>query len=279
MKPPSELPYLASFQYFRDWIRDEDHRTYDDKTKLDEAYKKYKLQFLTKQQKAFFEEVKEMSWCKEKYGLSEEEVGERKRLREMGREGKMDAFLAALNSGSLDDISFDGKSTLDIARVRMSPLLTRPLSFASVPTPASPAKREVKLEQPKDETSESVVKNEENTDAKVEGEESAVKDGNVKKEEPDDNAAPADTAAEEAKPKIEAEEKPKVETEEAAVEASEGDALPKPEDDENVTEQKADDNTIEVPAMPTTLFIKSVSPDISRADLETVRRANTHASR
>lgn len=91
-------------------MREEDPRTYDDNDKLEESYKKYRTGFLHKHNRMVFDEVKEMSWCKLKYGISEEEVAERKRLKIKGREGKLEAFLKALEGGEYDELSFDGKS-------------------------------------------------------------------------------------------------------------------------------------------------------------------------
>ena len=112
MKPPHELPYLASQVYYRDWIRDEDHRIYDDKAKLEEAYKKYRSSFLYKAHQGLWNEIRASSWCKEKYGIQEDEVRERKKLKERGRQGKVEAFLSALEGGQLDDLSFDQKGEL-----------------------------------------------------------------------------------------------------------------------------------------------------------------------
>lgn len=116
LKPPTDLPYLASFQYYKDWMRDEDPRTYDDKVRLEESYKKYKSNFLYRSNRNFFDEINGMAWCKEKYGITEEEEAERKRLRAKGREGKIEQFLQTLESGDLDDLTFDqkGASTLEL---------------------------------------------------------------------------------------------------------------------------------------------------------------------
>lgn len=91
-------------------MREEDPRTFDDKDKLEESYKKYRSDFLHRHNRMFFDEAKSMSWCKEKYGITEEEISERKRLKVKGREGKLEAFLKALEGGEYDELSFDGKS-------------------------------------------------------------------------------------------------------------------------------------------------------------------------
>ena len=97
-------------------MRDEDPRTYDDKVRLEESYKKYKSNFLYRSNRNFFDEINGMAWCKEKYGITEEEEAERKRLRAKGREGKIEQFLQTLESGDLDDLTFDqkGASTLEL---------------------------------------------------------------------------------------------------------------------------------------------------------------------
>lgn len=117
MKSPHELPHLASYAYYRDWMREEDHRIYDDKVKLEEAYKSYRLSFHYKANQALFSEIRASSWCKEKYGTHEDDVQERKKLKERGRQGKVEAFLAALEGGEFDDLSFDQKSILNYGRI------------------------------------------------------------------------------------------------------------------------------------------------------------------
>lgn len=112
LKPPQELPYLASFQYYKDWMREEDPRTYDDKARMEESYKKYKSTFLYRSNKDFFSEISGLAWCKEKYGTTDEEEAERKRLRAKGREGRIDQFLQSLENGDLDELIFDQKGKL-----------------------------------------------------------------------------------------------------------------------------------------------------------------------
>lgn len=90
-------------------MRDEDHRLYDDKTKLEEAYKNYRTSYLYKAHQGLWTDIKEMAWCKEKYGIGEEEVNERKKLRERGRQGKMESFVQAVKNGDLDNLSLDQK--------------------------------------------------------------------------------------------------------------------------------------------------------------------------
>lgn len=101
-------------------MREEDQRLFDDKDKLNESYKKYKSNFYHKNNRMFFDDVKDMSWCKEKYGITEEEVNDRKRLRDKGREGKVEAFLTALENGEFDEISFDGKGEFKLLIARYS---------------------------------------------------------------------------------------------------------------------------------------------------------------
>lgn len=90
-------------------MREEDPRTFDDKDKLEEQYKKYRASFFHKNNRSFFDEVKEMNWCKEKYGLAEELVEQRKALRSKGREGRLDTFAQSLENGEFDDLTFEGK--------------------------------------------------------------------------------------------------------------------------------------------------------------------------
>lgn len=90
-------------------MREEDPRTYDDKARLEDSYKKYKNNFLYRNNKDFFSEISGMAWCKEKYGITPEEEAERKRLRGKGREGRIDQFLQTLQNGDLDDLTFDQK--------------------------------------------------------------------------------------------------------------------------------------------------------------------------
>lgn len=109
-------------------MREEDQRLFDDKDKLEESYKKYKSSFYRKNNRMFFDDVKTMSWCKEKYGITEEEVNERKRLKNKGREGKVETFLSALEGGEYDEISFDGKGQFYGGFAFSSSLLLLPFS-------------------------------------------------------------------------------------------------------------------------------------------------------
>lgn len=149
-------------------MRDEDHRTFDDKAKLDEAYKKYRSTFLYKANQAIWTEIKGMSWCKEKYGISTEEVAARKAIREKGREGKMDKFLETLQTGAYDDLSLDQKGDFFSKGAASSPARAdRPCSSLASAT-ASPPKRETKLEtdgakpEQTDEDATKAVKEEDN---------------------------------------------------------------------------------------------------------------------
>ena len=254
MQAPSEVAQLVSFAYFRDWIKDEDPRTFDDRAKLDEAYKKYRIDHMHKNNRNFWDEIKGHAWTREKYGIATAEEQERKRLRSKGREGKLDSFLQQLEGGDFDELSFDQKGARELGPAT-SQLTHVPISERA---PKVVETKPVPVAEPPKTT-------EEKPEAKVE-------------EKPDD-AATADAA----KTEDIAEDKPKVE--EPAAEANGETAAAttdvpkdKPEEEQQPAvadeeSKKAEEDTVMIPASPNTLFIKSLSPEISRADLEAVSHA------
>lgn len=141
--------------------------------------------------------------------------------------------------------------------------------FFSVPIPRSPQKGEAKLEDVNED-----MKTDGDGDAKVKAEDG---DDAAKKEEPaaGDDASMQDLQKQDADA---AEEKP-VKTQGAAVEnnagldsetkATQEDLNGKPNEDTEA--KKGDEDSIMVPGNPYALLIKSLSPEISRADLEAVR--------
>lgn len=119
--------------------------------------------------------------------------------------------------------------------------------------PASPPKRELKLENG-DDSGKDAAKTEDNSEVKAE----ANGDENIQTDEAGNKLE----ASDEAQVKIEG----AAEGEPAKAAKADEEAQPAQEDDAKKTE----DDQVLIPAAPTTLFIKSVSPEISRADLEKV---------
>lgn len=107
MQPPSEFPYLVTFRYFTEFMRHTSPSIADDKDRLADQWRRYRADFAKKQIHLFFEDHKAKAWFEEKYSPKDEFVQLRKRLRAKGREGRVDGFLAQLEKGELDDLTFD----------------------------------------------------------------------------------------------------------------------------------------------------------------------------
>ncbi|CAH7670282.1 hypothetical protein BY996DRAFT_4581806 [Phakopsora pachyrhizi] len=79
----------------------------EDKERLAEQWKRYRQDFSRKQLVTFFEENKTKPWFREKYLPGPEFEDMRERLKKKGREGKVEAFVKGLNSGSFDIVNYD----------------------------------------------------------------------------------------------------------------------------------------------------------------------------
>lgn len=105
MPVPEDLPYQVSFDHFEAYMRQSYPNIYEDRVRLDEAWRKYRNGFMRRQYLSFFEQNKKSPWFQERYDPAQEPL--RARLRAKGREGKVDEFLQDLSSGKLEDLNFD----------------------------------------------------------------------------------------------------------------------------------------------------------------------------
>ncbi|MBW0491899.1 hypothetical protein O181_031614 [Austropuccinia psidii MF-1] len=107
LTPPSELPHLVSFRYFADFMRATSPHIAEDKEKLAEQWKRYRHDYTRKHLVTFFEENKSKHWFREKYlpGAEFEEM--RERLKKKGREGKVEKFIQGLEKGDFDIVNYD----------------------------------------------------------------------------------------------------------------------------------------------------------------------------
>ena len=106
-EPPSSLPYLVTLRHFADWFRATNPREVTSDDAIDSAFKEYRQGFLHKLNSAFFEEMHRKPWFKEKYSTDKEMGDLRAKLKAKGREGRLERFLAELEEGKLDELSFD----------------------------------------------------------------------------------------------------------------------------------------------------------------------------
>ena len=156
----------------------------------------------------------------------------------------------------------------------------------SVFVPRSPSKNDAKLPETGEESKDAAMKESDAEDSKAEDSKAEVKtendDGTVNKTE-DSKPSDNDTAMQETKPETE-DIKP-VKTEENDVTTSESNKIPDSQEETNgkagIEEneaKKGEEDSIMVPGNANTLLIKSLSPEISRADLEAVSSLNLHPS-
>lgn len=102
---PEDCNYLVPHRHFCDYIEQAYPSVYRNKDRLEEAWQNYRLGFVRKQNVAFCDEHKHELWFREKY--DPEELPLRQRVKAQGRAGKVDVFLAKLQEGQFDHLSFD----------------------------------------------------------------------------------------------------------------------------------------------------------------------------
>lgn len=107
MQPPSEFPYLVSFRYFSEFMRLTSPDIAEDRDRLGEYWRRYKSDTQHRHLRIFFDDQNSSAWFMDKYSPDDDAVERRKRVRQKGREGRVDAFLAQLEKGELDDLNFD----------------------------------------------------------------------------------------------------------------------------------------------------------------------------
>ncbi|PLW18270.1 hypothetical protein PCASD_16065 [Puccinia coronata f. sp. avenae] len=274
LTPPSEMPYLVSFRYFADFMRSTSPHIADDKDKLAEQWKRYRQDHSRKQLVTFFEENRAKAWFREKY-QPDPELGElRQRLKKKGREGKVEGFISRLQTGDLDIVHYD-----------------------YVPTSASNRKLmavKATTNQP-DEVGTSGGKPDQNPDTLSNPPPSTSQDGEIKEPHlhpiPDPESA---MVSDSIKLKVESEADPKNEINSTNPEA-EAEEYEEPDDEfsasmaeamtgpnpglaptsalgnligESVRGKSGSDDIVILPPADNQLFIKSISPDISRTELE-----------
>ncbi|POY74157.1 hypothetical protein BMF94_2969 [Rhodotorula taiwanensis] len=113
LEPPMNLPYLVSHRYFSDWF----HASQSDALSgadfdkaLDDAWTKYQGDFLRRELKASWDDVRmrALQWADEKYGISAEREQERKETRRLAeKDRRMRKWTSKAKNGDFDDVSFD----------------------------------------------------------------------------------------------------------------------------------------------------------------------------
>lgn len=107
MPPPSELPHLVTFRYFAEFMRATSPHIADDKDKLAEQWRRYRQDHSQKQLVTFFEGNKTQPWFREKYQPGPEFEELRARLKKKGREGRVAKFVEGLQKGDFDIVNYD----------------------------------------------------------------------------------------------------------------------------------------------------------------------------
>jgi len=274
LTPPSEMPHLVSFRYFADFMRSTSPHIADDKEKLAEQWKRYRQDHTRKQLVGFFEKNRTRAWFREKYEPSPEFEELRLRLKKKGREGKVERFISRLQAGDLDIIHYDYTS------------------------PSAPNKKPTiiksSLDQ-SDEPSTSSIQADPNLPVASNAPPSSSQDGEIKESHlpliPDPEVAPvSDTSKVKAESELDTKNELNSTNLDAEVEdyeeadddlsAGMGDALTGPNlglastsalgslIGESVMGKSGSDDCVILPPTDNQLFIKSISPDLSRTELE-----------
>lgn len=159
-------------------------------------------------------------------------------------------------------------------------------SVFQVPVPRSPSKNDAKLPDVGEDSKEAVMKEGEDADAKPD--EKAEGDETVTKTEEDAKPSTSeDTAMQDSEGQSKAEDadsKPASKTEESVENGgkpageSQDDVNGKTAAPEDAEAKKGEEDSIMIPGSPLTLLIKSLSPEISRADLEAVSSSSSPRS-
>ena len=256
--PPESLPYQVSLRHFTDYLAEAYPAVARDKEQLDEAWRKYKLQFSNTQLTRFFHQHAGQAWFRERYAPAEAEL--RKRLRDKGREGRVEAFVAALEGGEYDETSFDFVPSAKPAEPVPAP--------STEPEPAADAS-DVKPDT-----------NGDGEDAAGDGDASADPAGDETMET-DEKPTEADVAAADGGMQVDGEaiaadgEKPAVPASDAP--PANGNAAPaprpNPQQRRGARPEIPADELVIIPPNDLQLFIKAVKPELSRVDLERVRRS------
>lgn len=104
LQPPESLQYLVTYRYFTDYMQQQqissDAPTSEES--LNEAWKKYQMSYLRKQNHNFWNEQKEKEWFKERYEPSEVMENLRESSKLKGLEGAVESWLEAMESGLID---------------------------------------------------------------------------------------------------------------------------------------------------------------------------------
>ncbi|KAA1086717.1 hypothetical protein PGT21_009587 [Puccinia graminis f. sp. tritici] len=274
LTPPSELPHLVSFRYFADFMRSTSPHIAEDKEKLAEQWKRYRQDHTRKQLVAFFEENKSKAWFREKYQPGPEFEELRQRLKKKGREGKIESFISRLEKGDLDILNYDYASApTSIKRLVVPKSLTDQLEdrgtsgLKTDPGPAAPSTQAPTTSQD-GEIKESTLPPKPDSEVTTVSEVGKVKtesDADVKNEITSTN------------PDAEGEDYEEPDDE---FSASMAEALNGPNTGlapssalgsligESMRGKMGSDDIVILPPADNQLFIKSISPDISRTELE-----------
>lgn len=270
LTPPSELPYLVTFRYFADFMRSTSPHIADDKDKLAEQWKRYRQDHTRKQLVTFFDENKSKAWFREKYQPGAEFDELRERLKKKGREGKIDRFMSRLQSGDLDILNYDyAPAKKKVSNPKLSTDATDDLGTPTAkadhdPNPIStlpPASGQ------DDENKPSIPPIKADSEV-VEPEASKIKSESESETKNEINMNHLDAEAED-------DEEPDDEFSASLAEALSGPNTTLGPSSalgnligESMRGKSGSDDIVILPPSDNQLFIKSISPDISRTELE-----------
>ncbi|GAA5864235.1 hypothetical protein JCM1840_006709 [Sporobolomyces johnsonii] len=105
---PHLLPYQVTFRFFTDWFRETSAPSLaQDEAALQSAWKKYLAEFMRRELRPHFEQMREMRWFEEKYREGEGREKERDERRQRGREGRVREWVEKAEKGEWEGVQYE----------------------------------------------------------------------------------------------------------------------------------------------------------------------------
>ncbi|SGY78892.1 BQ5605_C008g04985 [Microbotryum silenes-dioicae] len=113
LEAPETLPYQVTQRYFTDWLLQIKPSLSKNQPAIETEWSKYLTSWRRKALTSTFQEHENAAWFREKYDPREPYAEMRERLKQKGREGRVESFLAELASDHLEGIEQNSSFTAD----------------------------------------------------------------------------------------------------------------------------------------------------------------------
>ncbi|SCZ99130.1 BZ3500_MvSof-1268-A1-R1_Chr7-1g09406 [Microbotryum saponariae] len=107
LEAPETLPYQVTQRYFTDWLLQNKPSLSKNQPAIEAEWSKYLTSWRRKALTSTFQEHEKAAWFREKYDPREPYAEMRERLKQKGREGRVESFLAELARDHLEGIVMD----------------------------------------------------------------------------------------------------------------------------------------------------------------------------